>query len=46
MRSGIQRSIVLDGKKTSIHLEDSFWTELEKIAHFKGVTRSKLIAEN
>jgi predicted DNA-binding ribbon-helix-helix protein len=39
-----KRSIVLDGRKTSISLEDSLWTELKEIARFKRVSVAKLIA--
>ena len=40
----IKRSIVLDGHKTSVSLEDAFWSELKEIAHFKSMTLSKLVA--
>ena len=40
----VKRSIVLDGHKTSVSLEDAFWTELKEIAHFQRVTLSKLVA--
>ena len=40
----IKRSIVLDGRKTSVSLEDAFWIELKEIAHFQRVTVSRLIA--
>jgi predicted DNA-binding ribbon-helix-helix protein len=39
----IKRSIVLDGHKTSVSLEDAFWTGLKEIAHFEHVTLSKLV---
>ena len=39
-----KRSIRLDGHKTSISLEDAFWTELKEIARFQGVTVSSLVA--
>jgi predicted DNA-binding ribbon-helix-helix protein len=42
--SVVKRSIVLDGHKTSVSLEDAFWTDLKEIAHFQGVTLSKLVA--
>jgi predicted DNA-binding ribbon-helix-helix protein len=38
-----KRSIVLDGHKTSVTLEDAFWNELKKIAQFQSVTLSKLV---
>jgi predicted DNA-binding ribbon-helix-helix protein len=40
----VKRSIVIDGHKTSISLEDPFWAELKVIAAEKDVTRSELIA--
>ncbi len=42
--SVIKRSIVLDGHKTSVSLEEAFWTDLKGIAHFQRVTLSKLVA--
>jgi predicted DNA-binding ribbon-helix-helix protein len=39
-----KRSIVLDGRKTSISLDDSLWVELKEIAQFKRVSVAKLIA--
>ena len=38
-----KRSIVIDGHKTSITLEDPFWSELKKIAHAQQVTLSELV---
>jgi predicted DNA-binding ribbon-helix-helix protein len=40
-----KRSIVLDGHKTSISIEDVFWSELKAIADFKCITLSKLVGE-
>ena len=40
-----RRSIMLDGNKTSVSLEDAFWNELKEIAHVQQVTLSKLITE-
>jgi predicted DNA-binding ribbon-helix-helix protein len=42
--SVIKRSIVLDGHKTSVSLEDAFWTDLKEIAQFQSVTLSRLVA--
>jgi predicted DNA-binding ribbon-helix-helix protein len=42
--SVIKRSIVLDGHKTSVSLEDAFWTDLKEIAQSEHVTLSKLVA--
>jgi len=41
--SVVKRSIVLEGHKTSVSLEDAFWTELKEIAHVQRVTLSKLV---
>ena len=43
--SVLKRSIVLGGHKTSVSLEDAFWTELKEIAHSQRATVSKLIAQ-
>jgi predicted DNA-binding ribbon-helix-helix protein len=41
--SVIKRSIVIDGHKTSVSLEDAFWSDLKEIAHVQGLTLSKLV---
>ena len=41
----VKRSIVIDGHKTSISLEDAFWSDLKEIAHVQGATLSTLVAE-
>ena len=43
--SVVKRSIVIGGHKTSVSLEDLFWTELRKIAHARQVTLSKLVTK-
>ena len=43
MRSAIQRSIVIDGRKTNVSLEDAFWTGLKEIAQSQRVTISELV---
>ena len=43
--SVVKRSIVIDGHKTSVSLEDPFWTDLKKIAHAQQVSLSDLIAK-
>ena len=43
--SVIKRSVVIDGHKTSVSLEDPFWTELKKIAHTQQVTLSDLVSK-
>lgn len=40
----IKRSIVIDGHKTSVSLEDAFWQELKRIAGHQRVTLSAVIA--
>jgi predicted DNA-binding ribbon-helix-helix protein len=42
--SVVKRSIVIDGHKTSVSLEDPFWDDLKKIARTRSLTLSKLIA--
>ena len=43
--SVVKRSIVIDGHKTSVSLEDPFWTELKNIAHDRHVTLSDLVTK-
>jgi predicted DNA-binding ribbon-helix-helix protein len=43
--SVVKRSIVIDGHKTSVSLEDAFWDHLKEIAHVQRVTLSKLVAK-
>jgi len=43
--SVVKRSIVIDGHKTSVSLEDPFWTELKKIAHTQQVTLAELVTK-
>ena len=46
MKSSIvKRSVVIGGHKTSVSLEDPFWTELKQIAHAQHVTLSALVAQ-
>jgi predicted DNA-binding ribbon-helix-helix protein len=40
----IKRSIVIDGHKTSVSLEDEFWKALRDIAHRRQHTLSRLIS--
>ena len=42
--SVVKRSIVIDGHKTSVSLEDPFWHELKTIARARSLTLSELIA--
>jgi predicted DNA-binding ribbon-helix-helix protein len=40
-----KRSIVLDGLKTSVSLEDEFWTSLREIAANQGVPLGQMLNE-
>jgi len=42
--SVIKRSIVIDGHKTSVSLENAFWKDLKEIAQTQQSTLSKLVA--
>ena len=41
----VKRSVVIDGHKTSISLEDAFWSSLKEIAHAERATVSELVAK-
>jgi len=41
----VKRTVYIDGRKTQITLEDSFWTTLKEIAQTQGVTVSQLATE-
>jgi len=41
----VKRSVVVGGHKTSISLEDEFWTGLKEIAASRQLTRSDLLAQ-
>jgi predicted DNA-binding ribbon-helix-helix protein len=46
MKSSIvKRSVVIGGHKTSVSLEEPFWTGLKTIAHAQNVTLSALVAQ-
>ena len=46
MKSAVQkRSVVIDGHKTSISLEETFWGDLKDIAHSQEATLSKLVTQ-
>ena len=46
MKSSIvKRSVVIEGHKTSVSLEDQFWSGLKEIAHARQMTVSKLISK-
>jgi predicted DNA-binding ribbon-helix-helix protein len=40
-----KRSIVIDGHKTSISLEDAFWTGLREIAQCENLTLSEMVGD-
>jgi predicted DNA-binding ribbon-helix-helix protein len=39
----IKRSIAIDGRKTSIGIEDDYWNSLQEIAHQRNETVSRLV---
>ena len=39
----IKRSVIIDGRKTSISLEDAFWECLRKIANERGETLTQIL---
>jgi predicted DNA-binding ribbon-helix-helix protein len=39
----VKRSVVIDGQKSSVSLEDAFWTSLKDIAHERRETLQHLI---
>ena len=41
----VKRSVVIDGKKTSVSLEDAFWSDLKTIAHMQQVTLSEVVTK-
>ena len=43
--SVVKRSIVIGGHKTSVTLEDAFWSGLKEIAHAQDTTLSELVAK-
>jgi predicted DNA-binding ribbon-helix-helix protein len=46
MKSSIvKHSIIIDGHKTSVSLENPFWTELKEIAHVQQVALSTLVTK-
>jgi predicted DNA-binding ribbon-helix-helix protein len=46
MKSSIvKRSVVIDGHKTSVSLEEPFWTDLKNIAHTQQTTLSELVTK-
>jgi len=46
MKSSIlKRSVVIEGHKTSVSLEDAFWNDLKKIAQTQRATLSELVGK-
>jgi predicted DNA-binding ribbon-helix-helix protein len=43
--SVVKRSVMIDGHKTSVSLEDAFWGDLKEIAHSQQATLSKLVSQ-
>ena len=43
--SPVRRSIAIHGHKTSVSLEDDFWTDLKNIAHTQQTTMSELVTK-
>jgi predicted DNA-binding ribbon-helix-helix protein len=43
--SVVKRSIVIDGHRTSVSLEDPFWIDLKKIAEAQQMTLSELVTK-
>ena len=40
-----KRSVTIDGHRTSVSLEDAFWTELVSIAAQRGLSLNALVAQ-
>ncbi|MDQ0395200.1 ribbon-helix-helix domain-containing protein [Labrys monachus] len=41
----IKRSVKIDGRSTSISLENAFWEELKRIAAEKNITTYRLVTD-
>jgi predicted DNA-binding ribbon-helix-helix protein len=41
----VKRSVIVNGRKTSISLEDAFWAEVRAIASEKDTTISELLTD-
>lgn len=44
MSPPVKRSVTIGGHRTSVSLEDAFWSELRGIARAQGVTAAALVA--
>ena len=40
-----KRSVTIDGHRTSISLEDAFWTELSALSQVRGLSLNALVGE-
>jgi len=40
-----KRSVILDGHRTSVSLENAFWTDLKRFAANRGITVNQLVTE-
>ena len=40
-----KRSVILDGHRTSVSLENAFWADLKKLAANRGITVNQLVTE-
>ena len=46
MRNGIRkRSVVISGRKTSVSVEDEYWSSLKEISVLKGLTVTQLLSQ-
>jgi predicted DNA-binding ribbon-helix-helix protein len=45
MKSSIRRSVIVGGRKTSITVEDAFWSGLKEIAQAQGASLTQTITE-
>jgi predicted DNA-binding ribbon-helix-helix protein len=41
----IKRSVIVDGRKTSISLEEEFWSGLKEIAQAQGASLAQTVTE-
>jgi predicted DNA-binding ribbon-helix-helix protein len=41
----VRHTIIIDGHKTSVSLENTFWRDLKEIAHAQEATLSELVAK-
>lgn len=45
MTPPLKRSVTIDGHRTSVSLEDAFWTALGHAAKTRGLTRAVMIGQ-